>query len=297
MPKGPTSFRIGKVRAHLRGRIWYLCYHEHGRRRRPRVGPDRKAARQLAAQINGQLAMGAPAALSFEPISVPALRQAWLQHHEQVLRSSVQTIARYRTATDHLLRFLEQQPVRHASLFLTFHAEAFVRHLRTIRVSSNGHPNTAKRPLLDKGLHYILECCRALFNYAAKRRHLSPYAENPFGVLEIDRVPIEHARPVELFTREQESGGDIKLTTAVFVRPNGKNLSRLLTNGREDEDWGVRPDEGLAVRLAPVERKLLFEHLDEKTIIPPPKPESDPKRLQFEDRQLEAALGYLRKKS
>src|SRR5205814_1804092 len=62
------SFRVGKVLAYRRGRVWYLCYHDGGIRRRPRVGPDRHAARQLAAQLNAQLAVGAPAALSFEPL-------------------------------------------------------------------------------------------------------------------------------------------------------------------------------------------------------------------------------------
>ena len=56
----------------------------------------------MAAQINGQLESGAPAALSFEPISIPQLRGRWLDHHEHVLRSSVQSINRYRTATEHL---------------------------------------------------------------------------------------------------------------------------------------------------------------------------------------------------
>src|SRR5947207_3164301 len=115
MARKPVRFRIGKVQAYLRGRVWYLCYHENGQRRRPRVGADREAARQLAAQINAQIEVGAPAALSFESVSIPDLRQRWLDHHEQVLRSSVQTINRYRTATDHLLRFLEHRPVRHAS--------------------------------------------------------------------------------------------------------------------------------------------------------------------------------------
>jgi integrase len=202
MPK--VHFRVGKVTAYLRGHVWYLCYFEHGKRHRPRVGTDRDAARQLAAQINGQLATGAPAALSFEPIPVAELRTRWLEHHEQVLRSSVGSITRYRTATDHLLRYLELHPVRHASLFQASHAEAFVRHLRAIRVSPNGHPNTAKRPLLDKGVRYVLECCRALFNFAAKRRHLSPYAENPFAVLDLDRIPVETRRTVELFSSEQE---------------------------------------------------------------------------------------------
>ncbi|MDB5306174.1 MAG: hypothetical protein JWO38_376 [Gemmataceae bacterium] len=203
MPKA-HSFRVGKVTGYLRGRVWYLCYFENGQRRRPRVGPDRDAARQLAAQINGQLEVGAPTALGFEPIGIPDLRARWLEHHEQVLRSSVQSINRYRTATDHLLRFLDRHPVRHAALFHATHADAFVHHLRTIRVSPNGHANTAKRPLLDKGVRYVLECCRALFNYAAKRRHLSPYADNPFSTLEIDRIPVETARVVELLTPNQE---------------------------------------------------------------------------------------------
>lgn len=204
MPKKSNSFRIGKVLAYLRGKVWYLCYHENGQRHRPRIGPGREAARQLAAQINAQLEVGAPAALSFEPISLPDLRERWLEHHEQVLRSSVQTIHRYRTATDHLLRFLEQRPVRYASQFHTTRAEEFVRYLRTVQVSANGHKNTAKRALMDKGVRYVLECCRALFNYAAKRRHLSPYAEHPFRTLEIDHIPIQQVRPVELFTAEQE---------------------------------------------------------------------------------------------
>jgi integrase len=205
MPKkNSVAFRIGKVQAYRRGQVWYLCYHEHGQRQRPRVGPDKEAARQLASQINAQLEVGAPAVLSFEPVPIPELRDRWLQHHEQVLRSSVQTINRYRTATAHLLQFLQQRPVRHASHFHTAHAEEFVRYLRTIEVAPNGHPHSAKRRLMDKGVHFILESCRALFHYAAKRRHLSPYAPNPFSELEIDRIPIEHARPIVLFTPAQE---------------------------------------------------------------------------------------------
>jgi integrase len=116
----------------------------------------------------------------------------------------VQTIHRYRTATNHLLRFLQTRPVRNASGFHSSHAEEFVRYLRGIRVSPNGHAHTPKRPLLDQGLRYILECCRTLFHYAARRRHLSPYAENPFTALEIERIPVEHARPITLFTAAQE---------------------------------------------------------------------------------------------
>ncbi len=199
-----NSFRVGKVTGYLRGRVWYLCYFENGKRRRPRAGGERDAARQLAAQVNSQLETGAPSALSFEPISIPNLRTRWLEHHEQVRRSSVQSIARYRTASDHLLRFLNEHPVRHAGQFTATHAAKFVAYLRTIRVSPNGHANTPTRPLLDKGVRYVLECCRALFNHAARRRHLPPYVENPFAAVEIDRIPVETARVIELLTPEQE---------------------------------------------------------------------------------------------
>lgn len=202
---GSKSFRVGKVQGYLRGGIWYLCYYDGGQRRRPRVGPDRQVAKQLAAQTNAQLEVGAPALLSFEPLAISELRERWLQHHEQVLRSSVQTVNRYRTATEHLLNFLRHSAaVRLASQFRVSHAEQFVQYLRTIEVAPNGHANSARRPLFDKGIKFILEISRAVFHYAAKRRHLSPYATNPFSELEIDRIPIEHTKALELFSADQE---------------------------------------------------------------------------------------------
>ena len=160
----------------------------------------------MAAQINGQLEVGAPAALSFEPIGLIELRDRWLARHEHVLRSSVPTIRRYRAATEHLRFVSTVRPIKLVSNFHTTHAEDFVRYLRMIRVAPNGHPRAAKRPLLDKGIQYILETCRTLLAYAMKRRHLSPYAENPFTALELGRMPIEHVRRIVLPTTEQQVG-------------------------------------------------------------------------------------------
>jgi integrase len=159
----------------------------------------------MAAQINGQLEVGAPAALSYEPVSVPDLRQRWLDHHEHVRRSSLATIKRYRTATEHLLTFIEKTcPVRHACDFRPRQATDFVRYLRTVKVAPNGHPKARKRPLLDTGVKYILETCCSLFNYAQRNRHLSPYVENPFRTIEVSRMPVEDFRPIVVFTEEQE---------------------------------------------------------------------------------------------
>lgn len=65
--KSEVSFRVGRVKAYRRGKIWYLCYHEEGKRRRPKIGADRSAARRMASQINGQLETGAVSSLAFEP--------------------------------------------------------------------------------------------------------------------------------------------------------------------------------------------------------------------------------------
>jgi starvation-inducible DNA-binding protein len=68
-----------------------------------------------------------------------------------------------------LIEFVEGADVpRSTAHFRTAHAEQFVVHLRTILVAPNGHENSAKRPLLDKGIRYILETCRAMFTFASK---------------------------------------------------------------------------------------------------------------------------------
>ncbi len=256
------SFRVGRVGVYLRGSVWYLCYWENGRRRRPRAGRDRDVARRLAAEVNAQLEGGAPSMLSFERVSVEELRDRWLRHHEFVRRSSVHTIRRYRAATDHLLRFVGGARVAaDASRFSLGDAEEFVAHLRSIRVSPNGHEKTKKRGLLDKGVLFIIETCRALFSYAARHRHLSPYAENPFASLGFNRMPIEDAKPIRLFTPDEERRFleecddwqfPIFLTLIMTGLRSGE-LSHLLLPDDLDLDAGIlrvtnKPDLGWQVK-------------------------------------------------
>ncbi len=200
-----TLFRVGDVSCYLRGRVWYLRYQEHGRRRQVRAGTDRDAVRRLAAEVNTQLAYGIAASTSFEPITIAQLRSGWLEHHENVLRSSVATISRYRTATRHLITFIEAGGVpQKVAPFTAVQAERFVHYLRSLEVSPNGHANASRRRLRDKGLKFVLEVCRTMFNFALKRRHLPPYANNPFTLIDIDRIPVEDAKPfVDLPTEKQ----------------------------------------------------------------------------------------------
>lgn len=205
MAKKLSSFRVGRVRAFLRGQVWYLAYFEQGQRRQPRVGPALQAARTMAAEINGQLEAGAPSALGFQAITFPALRDRWLDHHEHVRRSSLNTIGRYRSATEHLLDFVATvRPLKRVSDLHPIHVEEFIRHLRSRRVAPNGHQNSKKRVLRDSGVKFVLETCSSLMNFAQRQRHLPPYTENPFRVVEINRIPIEDAKPVVAFTNEEQ---------------------------------------------------------------------------------------------
>jgi carboxyl-terminal processing protease len=91
------------------------------------------------------------------------------------------------------------------------------------------------------------------------------------------------------------TGGEIKLTTASFWRPSGKNLNKSSTKGTDDEDWGVRPDTGYVVKVKGKERFELDVHLHDLEVIPnrdAPKPDSS--KAEFKDRQLDAAMEYLR---
>ena len=169
------------------------------------VGIDRAGALALAARINAELAEGAPTSLAFRPVEIAGLIAKWLDHHEQVRRSSVATIRRYRTANQHFGGFVAtRHGKQRADRFTTGMAEEFVRHLRTIQVAPNGHPNASRRALRDKGVVFVLQACRALFGFGAKQRHLPAYAPNPFSMLAIERMPIEDAKPIRPLTPQQE---------------------------------------------------------------------------------------------
>jgi carboxyl-terminal processing protease len=92
-----------------------------------------------------------------------------------------------------------------------------------------------------------------------------------------------------------DTGGRLKLTTATFWRPSGRNLNRASTSGKEEDEWGVTPDSGYIIKISSKELGDLQDAQRESEIIhrpgyvPPPD-----SKVEFKDRQLEAALKYLR---
>lgn len=201
-PRRSGRIRIGMVTLYLHHGAWWLYYRENSSPHRQHLGQNLDDAKAQAAQVNAQLARGQRTAFSFRPVSVQELVSRWLDHHEHILRSSVATLARYRTAAEHLCRF--------AGGFARIcaheiDAQEFARYLRRIEVAPNGHPNAARRPLRDKGIKFILATCRSAFNYAARQHLLPPYFENPFASLPIERMPVEDAKPVHVFSDVEEA--------------------------------------------------------------------------------------------
>jgi len=89
-------------------------------------------------------------------------------------------------------------------------------------------------------------------------------------------------------------GGEIKLTTASFWRPSGKNLNKASTKGRDEDEWGVLPDPGFEVKLTAKETDDLEEAMKESETIYPQAGASKKTAPEFKDKQLDKALDYLR---
>jgi carboxyl-terminal processing protease len=86
-----------------------------------------------------------------------------------------------------------------------------------------------------------------------------------------------------------KAGGALKLPTAAYYRPSGKNVNRY-PGYTEADEWGIKPDPGQELSLTDEELKLLalawvaLESLDPK----------DAANGNFEDRQLAKALESFR---
>ncbi|HUG94256.1 MAG TPA: S41 family peptidase [Planctomycetaceae bacterium] len=81
----------------------------------------------------------------------------------------------------------------------------------------------------------------------------------------------------------------LKLTTASYHRPSGKNIHRF-PEAKESDEWGVVPDEGYLVKMSPQEMHGYLEYRRERDILR----ESGPSGSDFKDKQLARAVDYLR---
>ncbi len=93
----------------------------------------------------------------------------------------------------------------------------------------------------------------------------------------------------------EETGGQLKLTTATYWRPSGKNINKASTQGRLEDEWGVTPNKGFVLALPTKEFNDLQDHQRDSEIIQrPDRRGKEATKNGFRDRQLDMALRYLR---
>ncbi|MCA9097871.1 MAG: tyrosine-type recombinase/integrase, partial [Planctomycetaceae bacterium] len=180
---------------------WYGYYRESGPPIRTRSSDPKIEALTVAAEIDRSLAQFGRSPRTTQSISIEDLRREFLDDHEQIRHSSLNTLSRYRAATQYVVNFTAS---RRSVKVTEFPAEDFVRYLRQVQVSPNGHPNTSKRPLRGRGLQYILEVTRLLFEYARRRQYLPAHLPNPLSRLRLDQYRVEDRKPVYYFDAKSE---------------------------------------------------------------------------------------------
>ncbi len=96
---------------------------------------------------------------------------------------------------------------------------------------------------------------------------------------------------------EMEGGASaLKLTTAGYHRPNGKNIHKF-PGAKDSDDWGVNPNSGFEVKLSGKEMTQLMEQRRAKDIVRKSNGEAKPEAAAgdgFVDLQLQKALDYIK---
>ena len=91
--------------------------------------------------------------------------------------------------------------------------------------------------------------------------------------------------------------GILKLTTASYWRPSGKNIHRT-SDADEDDDWGVIPDEGYQVIVEGEDLTELLRRRMQRDVFKPAEEgdtENAAPREPLEDPQLDKAIEYVRR--
>jgi carboxyl-terminal processing protease len=99
---------------------------------------------------------------------------------------------------------------------------------------------------------------------------------------------------VQTLLKVEDKKSRLKLTTAGYFSPRGRNINRY-PDSKDRDEWGVLPDPGLAVKLTNEEWVRCFIERNQRDLFPDKRPSPDEaKKPPFVDRVLERALEHLR---
>ena len=197
--------RIGRVTVYKRGKSYCLYYREKGKSTRRKVAGNLATARAMASRTSAALEESRPSPFTFTRVTVATLVDDFVDYCENVKGLSYRTVDRYRGALNHLKDFVEEElPTTRADEVALGAVEDFVRWLRKQSRTRNGAEAGLKRPYTPSGIAFILSTCRTAFNWAAKRRLLPPYADNPFAAFPVEAITQRGESTAEILTAEQQ---------------------------------------------------------------------------------------------
>ncbi|MBI1833048.1 MAG: S41 family peptidase [Planctomycetes bacterium] len=104
---------------------------------------------------------------------------------------------------------------------------------------------------------------------------------------------------VQVLIEMEEGTTALKLTTASYWRPSGRNIHRF-PDSKDEDEWGVKPTKGFEVKLTDAERFEYFKWRRERDILrrpgqAPKKADGDAKdKKEFRDRVMDKAIEHLR---
>ncbi|MCX7805677.1 MAG: hypothetical protein N3A38_10880 [Planctomycetota bacterium] len=180
--------RVRNVTIYRRGRAYCLYFREGKRSVRRRVGDNIAEARAMASRVAAALAEKRPSPIGFRRITFGEFADGFIVYARDVRRLAPRTVERYRAAMRLLKEFAGEAGIGHPEALQAPAVEDFVRWLRSRGRSRNGRAAGKIESYKTGGIRFVLGVARTAYNWAARRRHLPPYSENPFGSFPIEEL-------------------------------------------------------------------------------------------------------------
>jgi integrase len=197
--------RIGPVTVYKRGHTYYLYYRQSRVTERRKIDGNLAVARATAHKIADALAERRPSPLSFARTTPQQLADGYRDYVANVQKLALRTRDRYKAALDRFLDFCRDSGIMTADAIDLSRVEDFVKWLRGQKRNRNGSATGSRDFYKVGGVRFVLSACRTAFNWAARRRMLPPFTENPFSLFRLDRLrEAGETTTAKIFSREQE---------------------------------------------------------------------------------------------
>ena len=196
--------RLGKVSVYRRGSSYWIYFRDSGKSIRKRIDGNLATAKATASQINVHLEQKQPSPFNLQTKPVAKVVQDFLEHCKLARGLRIRSLKRYRAALAHFVDFVSSKPhLCNIDQIKETTVDEFVRYLHDKKRVRSGEKNGPKERYTPSGIAFILSTCRTLFNYARKRRLLSPYEDNPFSTFPIDKLRKREPSSIKLLASEQ----------------------------------------------------------------------------------------------